>query len=242
MIELSLPAQPPRYTQDEHAVWSTLYGRRLEELAGTGSSRFLSGLDAIGLSADRVPDLADVNRRLAPLTGWRAVPVAGFLPSVDFFTMLARRDFPTTVTVRPRDRLEYVAAPDIFHDVFGHVPLHADPVFAGYLQHFGAVAAAATDPGSLERLTRLFWFTVEFGLIRERGRLRVYGSGLISSSADAANALGPACERRPFALDEVMATPFAIDRLQPVLYVIDSFEQLFRAFAMALPVPAGDRG
>ena len=229
MIDTTIAAQPTEYTREQHDVWSTLYARRVGELADTASARFLSGIGAIGLSPDRVPDLADVNRRLAPLTGWSAVAVEGFLPAPDFFAMLARREFPTTVTVRPRAQLEYVSAPDIFHDVFGHVPLHADPAFGAYLQRFGAVAAAAPDPDALERLTRLFWFTIEFGLIREQGEIRVYGSGLISSSADARNALSPACERRPFSLDEVMATSFAIDQIQPVLYVVDSFEVLFSA-------------
>ncbi|MEO8450106.1 MAG: phenylalanine 4-monooxygenase [Gemmatimonadota bacterium] len=238
MIDVTIAAQPTRYTDEEHDVWKTLYARRLGELPGTASARFMAGIDAIGLGPDRVPDLADVNRRLAPLTGWRAVPVGGFLPAADFFAMLSKREFPTTVTVRAREHLEYVSAPDIFHDVFGHVPLHADPAFASYLQHFGAVAAASPSPDALQRLTRLFWFTVEFGLIREGGEVRAYGSGLISSSADARNALGPGCDRRPFALDEVMATDFEIDRLQPVLYVVDSFEQLFAEMSACLAVPA----
>lgn len=137
--------------------------------------------------------------------------------------------FPTTVTIRTADRLDYVPAPDIFHDVFGHVPLHANPVFADFLHRFGVVAAQAGDPETIERLARFFWFTVEFGLITEGDQIKVYGSGLISSHADAANALGPTCERRPFSLDAVFEQSFRIDELQPVLFVVEDFAQLFRA-------------
>jgi phenylalanine-4-hydroxylase len=216
------------YTADDHEAWRLLYHRRMRELARTGSRVFLEGAAAIGLRRDAVPDLADVNARLGPRTGWAAVPVRGFLPAREFFACLARRRFPTTVTVRPKDRLDYVPEPDIFHDVFGHVPLHADPVFADFLQTFGALAAGAPDD-ALTRLARLFWFTVEFGLIREDGEVKVYGSGLISSAEDAANALSERCDRRPFSLDAVVAQPFEIDRLQDVLYVVESFDRLFDA-------------
>lgn len=221
------------YTREEHAVWNLLYQRRMEALRFTGSRLFLEGAQGIGLRPDRVPDLADVNARLAVRTGWAAVPVTGFLPAREFFGCLAQRRFPTTVTVRPRSQLDYLPEPDIFHDVFGHVPLHAHPVFADFLQRFGRAATAAATDEQVEAMARLFWFTVEFGLIREGTATRVYGSGLISSHGDAANALGPECDRRPFSLDAVLAQPFQIDRLQDVLFTIDSFEQLFAAVADA---------
>ncbi|HET7039087.1 MAG TPA: phenylalanine 4-monooxygenase [Gemmatimonadales bacterium] len=216
------------YTPDDHEAWRLLYDRRMRELETTGSRVFLDGARAIGLGRDAVPDLARVNALLAARTGWAAVPVRGFLPAREFFACLARRRFPTTVTVRSKDRLDYVPEPDIFHDVFGHVPLHADPVFADFLQAFGRLAESATDE-RLTGLTRLFWFTVEFGLIRESGGVKVYGSGLISSAGDAANALSDRCDRRPFSLDAVVAQPFAIDRFQDVLFVVDTFDQLFDA-------------
>lgn len=213
------------YTAIDHQVWATLYRRRMATLRGTASRLFLEGVDAIGLREDRVPELEDVNHRLASRTGWRAVPVAGFLPAGEFFASLARREFPTTITVRPPDQLDYLPEPDIFHDVFGHVPLHANPAFADFLQAFGAEAAGATG-ADLERWTRLFWFTIEFGLVREDGEVRIYGSGLISSEKDAANALGPGCDRRPFSRAAVMAQEFRIDDIQPVLYVVDGFGEL----------------
>jgi phenylalanine-4-hydroxylase len=217
------------YDAEAHDVWRILYERRMATLVDTGSTAFLTGMGRIGLSPERVPDIADVNERLARRTGWAAIGVSGFIPAAQFFRCLERRQFPTTLKVRPRAQLDYLPEPDIFHDVFGHVPLHADPVFAEFLQRFGALAARATSEGAVAAMARLFWFTVEFGLIREGGRVKIYGSGLISSHADAANALGPTCERRPFDLDAVMNQPFEIDRLQDVLFVIDSFDQLFDA-------------
>jgi phenylalanine-4-hydroxylase len=221
------------YTPEDHAVWGLLYQRRMAVLEHTGSRLFLEGAERIGLRRDQVPDLADVNARLGARTGWAAVPVSGFLPAREFFRCLAQRRFPTTVTVRPRSQLDYLPEPDIFHDVFGHVPLHAHPIFADFLQRFGRAASAAVTDEQVEAMARLFWFTVEFGLIREANEVKVYGSGLISSHGDAANALGPDCDRRPFALDAVLAQPFAIDRFQEVLFMIESFEQLFAAVAAA---------
>ena len=217
------------YTDEQHQVWATLYSRRMPALRATASRVFLDGAEAVGLDQRLIPDLARLNRRLLARTGWSALPVDGFLPAGEFFGCLARRMFPTTVTIRAADRLDYVPEPDIFHDVFGHVPLHADPVFAEFLQRFGALAASATTPEATERMARLFWFTVEFGLIREGAEVKVYGSGLISSHADAANALGPTCERCPFSLDAVLEQSFRIDELQPILFVVEDFDQLFEA-------------
>ncbi len=217
------------YTPEEHETWGILYERRMKELLHNGSRVFLEGAETIGLRRDCVPELADVNRRLGARTGWRSMPVRGFIPARDFFGCLAQRMFPTTIIVRPREQLEYLPEPDIFHDVFGHVPLHADPVFGDFLQAFGRAAMKARSDEDMTRMARLFWFTVEFGLVHEDGRTKVYGSGLISSIGDAANALGPRCDRRPFELDAVMDQHFEIDRFQDVLFVVDSFEQLFHA-------------
>ncbi|MGQ0814356.1 MAG: phenylalanine 4-monooxygenase [Gemmatimonadota bacterium] len=219
------------YSAEAHEVWGLLFAKRMRELESTGSRLFLEGAQTIGLSRDAVPDLADVNRRLQPRTGWQAVPVGGFIPAAEFFASLSVRRFPTTVTVRPKSQLDYLPEPDIFHDVFGHVPLHADPVFANFLQRFGAIATRARTEEETRWMARLFWFTVEFGVIEEAGKLKVYGSGLISSAADAANALSENCEKRAFDLDGVITQHFDIDRLQDVLFVINSFSQLFDAVA-----------
>lgn len=217
------------YTEENHRAWSILYERRMETLADTGSHVFLQGAATIGIGASYVPDLKDVNARLAARTGWAAVPVSGFLPAKEFFGCLAERRFPTTVSVRSMAQLDYLPEPDIFHDVFGHVPLHAHPVFADFLQRFGQAATCAVSEEQVEAMARLFWFTVEFGLVHEDGAVKVYGSGLISSHGDAANALGPSCDRRPFSLDAVLSQPFEIDRLQDVLFVVDDYRQLFEA-------------
>lgn len=217
------------YTNEQHDVWALLYGRRMRDLAEQGSEVYLRGAERIGLCPDCVPDLAVVNEKLSVLTGWKAVPVSGFLPAPEFFRCLAARTFPTTVTVRPREQLDYLPEPDIFHDVFGHVPLHASPAFADYLQRFGQIACRAEREEQIQGMARLFWFTVEFGLVREAGAVKAYGSGLISSHADCAHALGPDCERRPFSVDAVLAQPFEIDRMQDVLFVIDTFGLLFHA-------------
>lgn len=232
----SVPALDVRVHQDhdaysatDHRVWSMLFDRRMATLETTASHLFLEGARVIGLRRDAVPDLKDVNRRLGRLTGWEAVGVRGFLEARSFFRSLAARRFPTTVTLRTLEQLDYLPEPDIFHDVFGHVPLHADPVFAEFLQGFGSVAQRAESPREVEAMARLFWFTVEFGLIREQDQVKIYGSGLISSHEDAANALGSGCERRPFSLDGVLAQPFRIDKVQDVLFVAGSFSELFAA-------------
>lgn len=217
------------YSDDDHGVWQTLYAKRMEQLESTASDVFLNGAELIGLSPSEIPDLEDVNRRLNARTGWNAVPVSGFIPAREFFASLSRRRFPTTVTIRSKEEIDYVPEPDIFHDVFGHVPLHSDPAFADFLQRFGKAASLASTDQEVEMMARLFWFTVEFGLIQEGGRPRIYGSGLISSAGDAANALGPSCDRRPFSVEAVVAQPFRIDQLQDVLFVAESFEQLFDA-------------
>ncbi len=216
-----------RYSTENHEVWATLVRKRMETLHDQASDVFIAGLEALQLTKDCVPEVVKVNERLNSLTGWQSKPVPGFLPAKAFFACLANRQFPLTVTIRPLDRLNYLPEPDIFHDVFGHVPLHANPVFADFLQTYGKAALLCEDPYHIERLARLFWFTVEFGLIREGGRVKLYGSGLISSIGESNHALmSEDVDRRAFDLDRVCSTPFQIDHYQPILYVLESFEQL----------------
>ncbi len=163
------------YTADQHGVWEELVRRRRGQLDAHACREYLEGFEIIGLQDDRLPDLSAITDRLRPRTGWSTTPVSGFLPAEAFFEMLAARMFPTTTWLRGRDSLGYIPEPDIFHDVFGHVPMHAHPVFADFLQHYGSVCAKVKDPDALERLGRLFWYTVEFGLIRQDGKIKVYG-------------------------------------------------------------------
>jgi phenylalanine-4-hydroxylase len=216
-----------RYTQENHRTWAALYARRIETLREQASNVFLSGFDAFNLPKTQLPRLSEVNKVLQDKTGWQSRPVPGYLPSKSFFACLARREFPTTITIRPYDKLDYLPEPDIFHDVYGHVPLHADPVFAEFLQTYGKAALMCDDEYHVKRLGRLFWFTVEFGLIREDGRLKIYGSGLMSSIGESKYSLeSDVPERRPFDLEQVCNTDFEIDHFQPIYYVLDSFEQL----------------
>ena len=215
------------YSDENQETWRILYERQMEYLAEHASRTYLDGAKIINLRGDRIPPLDDINARLKPRTGWQSRAVPGYLPPKAFFACLSRREFPTTVVIRPKESIDYLPEPDIFHDVFGHVPLHADPVFADFLQTYGQAALHARDDEHTERLARLFWFTVEFGLIREDGRLKVYGSGLISSPGESRHALSSdAVERRPFDLQTVCDTSFEIDHYQPILYVLESFAQL----------------
>ena len=217
------------YTPEQHAIWSELVSRRMPQLEQHASSAYLEGFQLIGLQRDRLPKLADVSARLMPRTGWQSTPVSGFLPSGAFFEMLAARMFPTTTWIRSRESLEYTPEPDIFHDVFGHVPMHAHPVFANFLEHYGKVCSALTDQVDLERMGRLFWFTVEFGVIREGGAIKVYGSGLVSSHGECTHVVNGGPEIREFNLDQVLNTVVNVSEMQPVLYAIESFEQIYEA-------------
>src|SRR5271165_7639149 len=175
------------YTPAQHAVWAELVRRRMPQLAEHACQEYLDGFDQIGLREDTIPNLAEVSKRLGPRTRWNATPVSGFLPPDAFFEMLAARRFPTTTWLRSRDSLEYTPEPDVFHDVFGHVPMHALPVFADFLAHYGQLCSRIQDEAILERIGRVFWYTVEFGLIRQNGQVKVYGSGLISSNGECSN-------------------------------------------------------
>jgi phenylalanine-4-hydroxylase len=220
------------YSEENHQTWRALYLAQLPLLSRCASRSWLAGARAIALGPERVPRLAEIGARLTRSTGWQSRAVPGYLPPRAFFACLARREFPTTIVIRPRAQLGYLPQPDIFHDVFGHVPLHADPAFADFLELWGRSALEARDEARLAQLTRLFWFSVEFGLIREAGELKLYGSGLISSPAEARHALEAAeVERREFDLDEICQTPFEIDHYQPLLFVLESFAQLRDAMA-----------
>jgi phenylalanine-4-hydroxylase len=221
------------YSAEQHSVWSELVRRRLPQVREYACREFLEGYDVIGLRDDQLPNLGEITERLKPRTRWSTTPVSGFLPANAFFEMLEARMFPATTWLRSRDSLAYIPEPDIFHDVFGHVPMHAHPVFADFLQHYGSVCSRIRDAQALERLGRLFWYTVEFGLIRQDNKIKVYGSGVISSHGECTNVIEGGCEVRPFRLDEVLATPVKVDELQKVLFAIESFDQIYEAIQEA---------
>lgn len=254
-----------QYTREDHEVWRDLFDRRWEVLERQVSRQFIEGMKILRLTRDRLPLLDDtvlsrdisiaggqvvakgtrldgINKFLKARSDWSSYGVPGYLPAKAFFACLAAREFPTTVLIRPREVMDYLPEPDIFHDVFGHVPLHALKVFADFLQTYGKAALLCEDEHHIKRLGRLFWFTVEFGLIKEDGQVKIYGSGLVSSHGESQYALNggwekpgdkaedcterPVAQWRPFDLDRVCETDFEIDHFQPIYYVLESFEQL----------------
>jgi phenylalanine-4-hydroxylase len=217
------------YTDDQHAVWAELVSRRMPQIQAHAADEYLRGFEYLQLAKDRLPNLRALSEKLERRTGWNTTAVSGFMPGPAFFEMLAARKFPTTTWLRSRDSLEYTPEPDIFHDVFGHVPMHAHPVFADFLQRYGQLCARIQDEPILERIGRVFWYTVEFGLIRQDGKIRVYGSGLISSNGECTNVINGGCAVKPFVLEEVLRTPVKVDEMHKLLFAIESFDEIYHA-------------
>jgi phenylalanine-4-hydroxylase len=232
------------YSEENHEAWRRLYARMKPPWEKYANEHFLAGLGSLHLPPDRVPRLEDVNRFLGPLTGFEAKAVSGYVPAYLFFDCLRNRQFPTTVTIRPSSELDYLPEPDIFHDVAGHVPMHTDRHFAETLARFGECAATAarlvagirdeverthTLTSIVKAMARFFWFTIEFGLMRSRGGLRVYGSGLLSSYGEIEHAItSRAVQRYPIQVEWAINQAFEIDHYQPILFVVDSFDHLFQ--------------
>lgn len=216
------------YTDKEHEVWRTLYKRQTDILPGKVVPCFLEGLELLQLDPEKIPDFALMNQRLQALTGWQVLAVPELVPDAVFFEMLSKRIFPSSAFIRNPDQLDYLQEPDIFHDVFGHVPLLSQPIFATYMQAYGEAGLKALGSNNLHHLARLYWYTVEFGLINTAAGLRIYGSGIVSSYAETSYAVeSPKPSRLVFDLRRVMRTPYRIDDLQETYFVINSFEALF---------------
>ena len=218
------------YTADEHAVWDLLYKRQLENLAQRAAPEFLSGLETLELSRSGIPDLKRLNPALNALTGWEVIMVPHLVPDDVFFTHLANRRFPAGRFIRGREQLDYLQEPDVFHDIFGHVPMLAHPVFADYMQAYGQGGLRALNLGTLKNLARLYWYTVEFGLIKTTDGLRIYGAGILSSAGESQYSLNNDQPNRiAFDLERVMRTEYEIDSYQKSYFVIENYEQLFDA-------------
>lgn len=220
------------YTEADHAVWRQLYARQQALLPGRACDAFLQAQARMRMPADRIPKFSDLNEILGAATGWQIVAVEGLLPELDFFTHLANRRFPVSWWIRRPDQIDYIEEPDLFHDLFGHVPLLMEPMFADYLQAYGrgGVKAHGIGPDALMQLARLYWYTVEFGLIRQADGLRIYGAGIVSSKGESIYCLESAAPNRiGFDLERVMRTRYRIDTYQKTYFVIDSFEQLMDA-------------
>ena len=216
------------YAQEDHQVWSLLYRRQVSNLSDKASRPFLEGLQRVGFKPYCIPRFEETNTRLEALTGWQLQPVPGIVPDLEFFEMLNQRRFPATTWIRSLQQLDYLEEPDMFHDLFGHVPLLSDEDYTRFLQQLGQLALTfRDDTWRIHLLSRIYWFTVEFGLIRESGAIRIYGAGLLSSVGETQYALSKTPQQRGYMLEDVLRTAYRKDDFQPLYYVVENFEELY---------------
>lgn len=217
-----------RYTAEDHATWRVLFERQQQTLKGHVCQEYLDGLEALGIGLEGVPNFEAMNASLRRITGWEVVAVPGLIPSRPFFQMLANRQFPAGTFIRSREQLDYLEEPDIFHDVFGHVPLLTNPAYADYMNEYGRIGLDAVENKGVKFLARLNWYTIEFGLIRKPEGIRIYGAGIVSSYGEAKYvAEDPSAHQLAFNLDRVLRTGYYIDDFQAAYFVVDQFEDLF---------------
>lgn len=219
----------PGYSDLDNETWRILVNRQMDMLPGRAGEAFMNGVDMMGLRSDTIPALKDLSRVLEGETGWRIARIPGLLHEKDFFNLLANRTFPSTDYIRGRDEIDYTPAPDLFHDIFGHMPILTQPAFADFYQMFGRAALNA-EGADRPRLERFHWFTVEFGLIREDDGIRVFGAGILSSKNEVKHALSDEVEKVPFEPDRLVEQDYDVWHLQDLLFVLDSFEQLVEGF------------
>jgi phenylalanine-4-hydroxylase len=219
-----------RYTAGDHAVWRRLFERQAETLQGRACDEFLDGLAGLGVAKEGIPSFERLSEALTKATGWRIVAVPGLVPDEVFFAHLAARRFPVTWWIRKPEQMDYLQEPDVFHDIYGHVPLLMNPIFGDYIQAYGEGGLKALEQGALNYLARLYWYTVEFGLIRTPEGLRIYGSGIVSSKTESLYCLESAAPNRlGFDLLRIMRTGYRLDTFQKSYFVINGFEELFDA-------------
>ena len=215
------------FSAEDHAVWDILFERQVDALGTRIVAPFLDGLDLLHLSKPGIPDLSELNAKLLPRTGWRTVAVPGLVPDQIFFAMLCERVFPIGNFIRTRAQLDYLDEPDCFHDIFGHVPMLSDPAMARVMEHVGKIGLAAIARGHGEIVARLYWYSVEFGLTREAGKVKIFGAGLASSFGEFGVSLdGEGVERRRFSIAEAAATPYENDHMQPLYFISDGVSEV----------------
>lgn len=225
--DYTCPQNYGAYTAQDHETYRRLYERQAALLPGRACDEFVKALPSLGVK-DRIPRFAEINERLYKATRWEIVAVPGLIPEVPFFTLLASRRFPVTDWIRTPEEFDYIVEPDVFHDLFGHVPLLFDPVFADHMQEYGKGGLKAHRLDACELLSRLYWYTIEFGLIRQQGGLRAYGAGILSSPGELQYGVASHEPRRlPLDIERVMRTRYKIDSFQQTYFVIDSFQELF---------------
>jgi phenylalanine-4-hydroxylase len=229
--DYTCPQDWASYTEADHDTYRRLYERQTALLPGLACKEFIEALPSLGVK-DRIPQFGEINERLMPATGWELVAVPGLIPERPFFDLLAHRRFPVTDWIRKPDEFDYIVEPDVFHDLFGHVPLLFNPVFADYVQRYGAGGLKAHDLGAGELLSRLYWYTIEFGLVRQSDGVRAYGAGILSSSGELSHSVtSPRPQRIALDLLRCMRTRYKIDDYQATYFVINSFEHLFEMTA-----------
>ncbi|MBX3102604.1 MAG: phenylalanine 4-monooxygenase [Bacteroidetes bacterium] len=217
-----------KYTPQDHQMWQRLYHRQMEVLHNRAASGFMDGLQALQMGPEGIPHYGQLSDRLEQVTGWRLQGVTGIVPNDVFFRLLARRQFPVTTWIRQPAQMDYLMEPDLFHDVFGHVPLLADTAYASFLEALGQLALPYMDnPLAIELLSRIYWFSVEFGLIAEDNALRIYGAGILSSPGESVFCLSPQVPRFYFNLQELFHTPYINHRMQDRYFVIESYDELY---------------
>ena len=225
-----IPQDWAHFTPEDHRVWDILFARQVAALGTRIVKPFRDGLDLLNLGHPGIPDLAELNARLAQRTGWRTVAVPGLVPDDVFFAMLADRIFPIGNFIRSFEQLDYLDEPDLFHDIFGHVPMLADERMARMMESIGKLGVTAIARGEGERIARIYWHSVEFGLSREDGAIKIFGAGLASSFGEFAKALdGAAVERRLFSIEAAAATPYDNDRMQPLYFINKGVEAVAEA-------------
>jgi phenylalanine-4-hydroxylase len=221
--------KPHVFTEEEHDIWRHLYKRQSGILKGRAIAQFMDSLSTLGINADRISSFDEVNEILMKRSGWQVVPVPGLIPDEPFFDLLANRRFPIGNFIRTKEQLDYIQEPDVFHDLFGHIPILADPTFANYIEAYGHGGFKASQLGVSAKIIRLYWYTVEFGLIQEKDGIRIYGAGILSSPTESVFALESKSPHRiKFNLRRLLQTRFNIDDFQDIYFVIDDFDQLFR--------------
>jgi phenylalanine-4-hydroxylase len=231
------------YTAEDFEVWKLLYNRQLSLLRSSAVQEYLQGLIAVDMVAERIPDFKELNQHLSQLTGWRIIPFEGICPPGKFFQLLSHRVFPCTHWLRRMDQMDYLEEPDMFHDVFGHIPLLSNKSYCTFFQQLGSIGNMYQHHQHIiDKLERLYWFTIEFGLMKEGGAVKVYGSGIASSFGELKHTISDQSIKKPFNLLEIMDHAFRTDVIQDEYYIIESFNDLIACLPQVLAICEAEVG